>query len=144
MYIMVKRNKDYPDGTGYPTEVDYDLSMEDVIREGRYRKVDSNINSKNFPPEKKGKDRIIALIVELQSRPVFEDLCFEAELASIRERYELVNLREALAVFKQHDEIRAVRPIFALGSRADIGNELLAPEFSLHPESGKTIGLMEV
>ena len=141
---MVKLIRNRFDGQGYVTDIDYGVPVKDIVKRGHYKKVSPGINSKNFPTKKGKKDRIVAKIIEIRSRPVFEDINFEIESACLRkEGYEFVGLRELLAVLEQHKNIRALRPIFALGSKIDIRSELLIPGVHLHPVLGKSIELVE-
>src|SRR3989344_4684510 len=40
--------------TTYPLTVNYERSVEDMVRAGRYNHIDSDITSKHFPTKRKG------------------------------------------------------------------------------------------
>ena len=52
----------------YPVVVDYEMNLEEVVREGRYSRVNPNINSKNFPPTRKGKVALNIVLIHLGRR----------------------------------------------------------------------------
>lgn len=146
MYVAIVKlsRKNRFNRQGYVTEVDYGVPIKEIVKRGHYKKVSPGINSKNFPAKKGKKDRIVAKIIEIRNRPVSGYICFEIESARLRKQgYEFVELRELLAVLEQHKNIRALRPIFALGSKIDIRSELLIPGVHLHPVLGKSIELVE-
>jgi hypothetical protein len=126
---MVKGVKGKNVKGGFPTIVDYSTSIEDLLKRGSYNRVSSEITSINFPSKKKGKDRIVAKVLNIRCRPVFGSPGFVNELIGLQEKgYIPVDLRELLTVLNQHKNIKALPVIWALGSTIDIGDDLLSPK----------------
>ena len=145
--IMVKRIKGFPYifDSGYPTIVNHNASIEDLLKVRHYDRVAPEINSKNFPSEKGGKEQIVIKVIKLDCRPVFGDPRFEGELISIEGNgYEVVDLRELLTALNQHKNIRAVPSILALGSRIDIDDSLVSPFVKEQGCLGSSVGFEEV
>lgn len=142
---MVKETRGNTKNDGFPTIVDYNTSIEDLLKGRHYDRVLPEINSNNFPSKKGGKERIIARVFELKQRPIFGSPCFERELCSIvKKGYEPVDLRELLTVFNQHKNIKALPLILALGSVIEIYDDLKSPFIQEHCSYGRSVGLEDV
>ena len=145
--IMVKRIKGLPYvfDNGYPTVVNHNISIEDLLKHRHYDKVASEITSMNFPSKKEEKEKIVVKVIKLNCRPVFAEPRFENELFSIRQNgYEPVDLRELLTALNQHKNIRAIPSILALGSTLDINDSLMSPFVKERGSSGSSVELEEV
>ncbi len=133
------------DKDDYPTVVNHNALIEDLLKIRHYDEVSPFITSTNFPSRKSGKERIAAKIVEIRHRPVFGSSGLERDLHCLRnEGYEVVDLQELLTVLNQHKNIRALPSIMALGSSIEIGDDLKSPFVLEHSCQGSFVGLENV
>lgn len=127
---------------GYVIVVDYNVSIEALLKKGNYTQVSPEINETIFPTLKGGKKEIIVKIIKLNRRPVIGDPEFEKEMAVIYENgYEAVNLQELLTAFRY---IENRSSILALGSIIDIDDSLMSPFVRKGGYQGNIIGLEPV
>lgn len=97
-------------GNCYPVTVNYDLIVEDAVRQGRYDWVNDGINTSNFPTNRTGR-------ADLKIEPVhFDRIISESEVLRefARMRRRPAELRELLAFGIKYPGIQLHFPIIAL------------------------------
>ena len=99
-------------GYKYSLVVDYEKSIEDLIKEGRYAEADPDITSRNFPPKKKG---VINVKVELID---FGGYILDVKALHKMEEmgYRPADIYELLTLGKKHPKLQLQFKIVALGS----------------------------
>lgn len=95
----------------FPVSVDYDESVEDVLRRGNFSFAHKNITSENFPTERTGKAQIVVALIHL-GRPISYKETVELDRMSSRS----VELRELLAFIEKYWDDLVGFPVIALGS----------------------------
>ena len=102
-------------GILYPISVDYEKSVEDAVRDGRYDWACPDITSSNFPTPTRRKRKKVEVVMELldfnRVTSTDEVLC-ELDKAG----YRPLELRELLAFGEKRPEFQREFPIVALGS----------------------------
>lgn len=97
--------------------VDYDLSLEDAVRAGNYDWIDGDINSKNFPSERRGKENVALELIPgfdlTDKRWIFAE---SAILALKQKGYRPANLWEGLAFGVANPDEQRKFPIGVRGS----------------------------
>jgi hypothetical protein len=91
--------------------VNYDLSVEEMIRAGKYDRASSEINSQNFPAEKKGVSDLLIHLVRFDGFMESEEVLRELDKQGLRP----ATLPELLALGAQHPYLQRRFPIVALG-----------------------------
>ncbi len=74
--------------------IDYSENLEDLIKRGKYDWVDSNINSSNFPNDRKDKEKIELKLIHFGEGITTKEVLKELEAKNLRPAnlYELLNL----------------------------------------------------
>ncbi|MCL5733909.1 MAG: hypothetical protein M1334_04670 [Patescibacteria group bacterium] len=98
----------------FTLEVNYDLSVEEAIKAGRYDHYDGNINGYNFPSSRKGKAEIEIILLHFNHRgDIGADEVFrEMEKQGLR----AAELPELLAFGAKYNKVQCKFPVAALGS----------------------------
>ncbi len=96
----------------YPVTVNYDLSVEDSVKAGKYDWTNSDISSKNFPSKRKGTAETEIILVHL-NRPVESD---EVIRELDKQVLSPAELPEGLAFGVKYPDIQREFPVIILGS----------------------------
>lgn len=109
---LVSKGKPQPVGDTYPVVVNYEMSVEDAVKLGRYDWANDNITSRNFQTKRTG---TIDLVVELTH--------FDKVISTDKALRELdkmgmrpAEIHELLAFSEKHPDIQRELLIIALGS----------------------------
>ena len=106
----------------FPTKVNYDLSVESLVANGKYDWKNENITNKNFPTTKKGEVSLNMELVHFN-----QTLTSEEVIADLKKRgFRPAELHELLSFGIQYPEEQRKYPIVALGSvwRWDVGRRV--------------------
>ncbi|MCL5004154.1 MAG: hypothetical protein M1352_02700 [Patescibacteria group bacterium] len=100
--------------------VDYDQSVEVVVKAGKFDYANSDVTSKNFPSQRKGQANLEAVLVQFDRYMESDEVLAELDKMGMRAG----TLAELLALGAQHPNQQREYPIVALGSvwRASVGN----------------------
>jgi len=96
----------------YPISVDYERSVEDGRKAGRYYWSNPDITSRNFPTKRNGKAEVAVELIHF-NRIVSTD---EALCELDRIGYRPAELHELLAFGEKYPEVQREFPVVALGS----------------------------
>lgn len=96
----------------YPVSVDYEMSVEELVRRGRYDWSDSDITSKHFPTQRAGKAEVAIELIHFD-RDIDSD---EALRKLDRMGFRPAELHELLAFGARYPDVQREFPIIALGS----------------------------
>ncbi|PIR97979.1 MAG: hypothetical protein COT89_01875 [Candidatus Colwellbacteria bacterium CG10_big_fil_rev_8_21_14_0_10_42_22] len=96
----------------YPITVDYGLSVEAMVKAGRYDWVNDYITSRNFPTKKKGKKQVVVELIHLNRSVSTDDALKELDKMGMRP----AELHELLALGQMYPELQREFPVVALGS----------------------------
>jgi hypothetical protein len=96
----------------YPLSVDYERSVEDAVKLGRYDWANPDITSKNFPTKRTGTAEIVVELIHF-NRVVSTD---EALRKLGRMGYRPADLHELLAFGEKYPEVQREFPVVALAS----------------------------
>ncbi len=107
---IIKNNKIVDDI--YSVVVDYDMSLANMIKVGKYDYVNGEITSKNFPITGSGKVDISFELVHLNKSASSEEVLLHMEKNNLRP----ATLAELLAFGAKYPEIQREFPVVALGS----------------------------
>lgn len=125
-----------PDEPIYPLTIDYNLSIEDMVKAGNYNSVHRKIKAKNFPAGR-GEAKVEAVLFRSGNMVITQEVLAELERHNLRP----ATMVELLAFGKQHPDPLRVFPIVALGSvwfdgegDGNVGNLYETP-------SGRTLSL---
>lgn len=101
-----------PAGNTYLVSVDYGLSVEDAVKLGRYDWTNSEITSKHFPTNRKGKADVAVELIHFNRVVSTDEALRELDKAG----YRPAELHELLAFGEKYSELQREFPIVALGS----------------------------
>lgn len=107
---IIKKNKIVDDI--YSAIVDYNMSLADIIKVGKYDWVNDDITAKNFPITGSGKVEVSLELVHLNKSVSTEDVLAHMEANGLRP----ATLVELLAFGAKYPELQREFPICALGS----------------------------
>jgi hypothetical protein len=96
----------------YLVTVNYDLSVEDAVKAGKYDWKNDRIISKNFPSKRKGKVDAEIILVKFAKDMESEAILLELDKQGLRP----AELPELLAFGEKYPEVQREFPIVALGS----------------------------
>lgn len=96
----------------YLVTVNYDLSVEDAVKAGKYDCKNDRITSKNFPSKRKGKVDAEIILVKFAKDMESEAILLELDKQGLRP----AELPELLAFGEKYPEVQREFPIVALGS----------------------------
>ena len=96
----------------YDIVVDYNRSLNAMIKAGKYDWVRDDINTKHFPLKGKGKHELKAVLLHFNRYIEFDDAIAEMD----RQGYRPGNIEELLALGEQYPDLQKRFPIVALGS----------------------------
>ena len=96
----------------FPVSVNYDLSIEALVKAGEYNWVNENIVEKNFPVEGGGTEQVEFHLVHFNRVMNSADVEKELEKLGLRP----ANLKELLSFGSTYQEEQRKYPIVALGS----------------------------
>ncbi len=96
----------------YPVYVDYDLSVEDAVKLGRYDWANSDITSKHFPTQRTGTAQIEVRLVHFDRVISTDDALRELDRMGLRP----AELHELLTLGATHPNLQRKFPVIALGS----------------------------
>ena len=126
-----------PAGNTYSVSVDFGMSVEDAVKLGRYDWANGDINSRNFPTTRSGKEEVVAELVHFNRAIPTEDALRELN----RQGYRPAELRELLAFGEKYPDVQREFPIVALGSVwQDRGGDRGVP-YLYGGSSGRDLGL---
>lgn len=95
-----------------PTKVNYDLSVESLVAQGKYDWKNADINSKHFQTIRKGEATLNLELVHLNQVLTSEEVLKELDKRGLRS----AELHELLSFGAQYPEEQRKYPIVALGS----------------------------
>ncbi len=95
----------------YDIVVDYNRSLAEMIKAGKYDWVDDNINAKHFPSKDKGKHKLTTTLFYFNTRIESDDVIAEMD----KQGHRPATIEELLALCEKYSDIREW-PIVALGS----------------------------
>lgn len=101
-----------PDAQSFSVTVDYDQSLDDLIRAGGYRWVYSEINSINFPSTQSGNRSETVRLVRLDPVVPIDRLLSQEKARGLRP----ADLRELLAFGRTYPDIQLHASIVGFGS----------------------------
>ena len=121
-------------GNIYLLSVDYGRSVEDGVRAGRYDWANSDINSRNFPTERKGPAEVEVELVHFNRGISTDEALGELD----RMGYRPAEVHELLAFGEKYPEVQIEFPVVALGSvwRDRYGNRVAPCLLGLGSERG--------
>lgn len=96
----------------YNIVVDYNRSLADMIKAGKYDRVNSDINSKHFPLKGKGKHELNATLFHFDRYIESDDAIAEMD----KQGYRPGKVEELLALGEKYPDLQKEFPIVALGS----------------------------
>ncbi len=99
-------------GVSYAVSVNYDLSVEDAVKAGKYDWMDDNITSKNFPSKRKGTAEAEIILVHFNRSMDPDDVIRELDKQGLRP----AELPEGLAFGAMYPDIQREFPVVILGS----------------------------
>ena len=99
-------------GNTYPLSVDYGRSVEDGVRAGRYDWANSDINSRNFPTERKGVAEVVVELIHFNRVISIDEALRELD----RMGYRPAEPHELLAFGQKYPEVQREFPVVAPGS----------------------------
>jgi len=78
----------------YPIEVDYNVSLEKLIKDGNYSWINEHITSKNFPTKNNSTSKLIMKLIEFTGFITEEEILYSLNQLGCRpaEIYELISL----------------------------------------------------
>mgnify|MGYP001599690501 FL=1 len=108
-----------PDYPSFFVTVDYGQTVEQLIRNGRYDWVNSDINGRNFPSSERGRAQIDIFLLNFDHDISSEDAIREMAKQGLRP----ATLKELLALGTAFPDLQRENPIVALGStwRSPVG-----------------------
>lgn len=122
----------------YDIVVDYNQSLADMIKAGKYDLVDSYINAKRFPLKGKGKHELNATLFHFNRYIKSDDAIAEMD----RQGYRPGRIEELLALGEKYPDLQKEFSIVALGSVWRIRpNDHCVPSL-LWDESGRNLGIV--
>ena len=101
-----------PAFSSYSVLVDYGQTVEQLIRNGRYDWVNSDINGRNFPSSERGRAQIDIFLLNFDHDISSEDAIREMAKQGLRP----ATLKELLALGTAFPDLQRENPIVALGS----------------------------
>lgn len=96
----------------YNIVVDYNRSLADMIKAGKYDRVDSGINTEHFPLKGKGKHELTAILFLFDRYIESDDAIVEMD----KQGYRPATIEELLALGEKYPKLPKEFPIIALGS----------------------------
>ena len=118
-------------------QVNYDLSVDAAIRDGKYDYVNGNITEKNFPTNRKGTTKLDIVLVHLDRNVSSEDAIKELDKLGLRP----AELHELLAFGAKYPDEQRKHPIVALGSVWQHLNGFWIVPYLWHDDSGRRLCL---
>lgn len=119
-------------------------SFDDLIREGKYDHINSQINSENFPIEDFSNEDIVLKIINTKQLSRGKSLVGTDDILSSLKEQNLIpaGIKELLAFGMKYPDIQRQKCIIALGSTIeDDRDNLYAPCLSGHDDE-RNIGLV--
>ncbi|MEE8131502.1 MAG: hypothetical protein V3T98_00400 [Candidatus Paceibacterota bacterium] len=92
--------------------VNYDLSVEEAVKAGKYDSSNNNIMTKNFSSNRRGKTEAEITLIHFDSCMESEDVIREID----KQGFRLAELLELLAFGAKYPDVQRDFPIVALGS----------------------------
>ena len=99
-------------GSTYPVTVNYDLSLAEMIKVGRYDWVNSDTTEKHFPMKGSGIKEVTTELVHFDRGMGSEDVLLELVKRDLRSAF----IEELLAFGAKYPEVQRQFPVVALGS----------------------------
>jgi hypothetical protein len=109
---MTVKDRQLIESQSYSVSMDYDESVEDLVRSGNYSRVNSEINSPNFPSSETGSAELAMTLVRLGPGTSPSRLTAQEEKQGLR----AATIRELLAFGKSYPELQKEISIVGLGS----------------------------
>ena len=97
--------------TAYPVFMDYEITIEEAVKRGRYDWTNSNITSDNFPTKQIGKAKLEVELVRFRRRISTKEALEEFDLMGRRP----AEPKELLALGAQYPNLQRKFPIVELG-----------------------------
>jgi hypothetical protein len=104
--LMVKSNNIYT------VFVDYEMSVEELVRLGHYDWVNNNITSAHFPVQRRGKAKVAVELINFDRSIGFEETLSEMDKMD----YRSAEIRELLTFGAKYQDVQREFPIIAFGS----------------------------
>lgn len=95
----------------YPVSVDYEMSVEELVRLGQYHWASNEITSENFSTKRSGTVEVVVELVHFNRAILFDQARRELDCMG----YRPAELHELLAFGKKYPDIQRKFPIVALG-----------------------------
>lgn len=99
-------------GNTYPLTINYERSVKDAVKFGRYDWANGNINTRNFQTKRTGKANIVVELIHFNKNISTDQALSELD----RMEYLPAKLYELLAFGKKYPDIQREFPVVALGS----------------------------
>ncbi len=96
----------------YPLSVDYNRSIEEGIKAGKYDWFNNDITSSHFPSEETGIKEVPLDLIHFGKDKTTDEVLSELDKTGMRP----VTLKELLALSEKHPDLQREFPIIALGS----------------------------
>lgn len=96
----------------YPVAVDYEMNIEALVNSALFGKIESQINSTNFPVQRKGTADIRIMLFVSNGYTLAAKVLHRLSKNDFRS----AELRELLALHKYYPELCRTFPVIALGS----------------------------
>ena len=103
-----------PPFPSYAVDVDYNLTVEQLVQAGKYDRANDDISDPHFPMNKKGVEPAEIFIISVVRRMSTEAISNMIGNLAIPLRH--ANVKEELALGAQHPDLQREGPIVALGS----------------------------
>jgi hypothetical protein len=96
----------------YPLSVDYERSVEDLVKAGGYDWANSDITSRNFPTKRKGRAEVVVELIHFNRYISTDEVLRELDRMGFRP----AKLHELLAFGEKYPEAQRRFSVVALGS----------------------------
>lgn len=122
----------------YPVTVLYGLSLEEMVKRGRYDWVNEHITQTNFPRPKRRKQKgAVIELIKFDKAMESDDVIAELDKMGLRP----ATIEELLAFGEMYPDVQREFPVVALGSVASIGGHRRVPYLSRYG-SGRDLDLL--
>ena len=118
--------------------IDYNRSLADMVKVGKYGSINKNITAKNFPVTGTGRVNVEVVLVPFHQKIKSNDAL--TKLDKLRFRSAIIS--ELLAFGEMHPKLQPKFPIVALGSIANIGNNSFVPYLDCWVEKERDLDLL--
>src|SRR5258706_720221 len=121
---LLRQGQPQPPFPGYPVNVDYSASLEQLVKAGKYDWFNDDITGRNFPSSEKGTAQVLVYLVNFNRDINSEDVVKELDRQGLRP----ATLKELLALGASYPDLQRKDLIVALGSTwRDSGGRVRVP-----------------